>query len=435
VTKSPVFTAKSSSDILNQTRAGFIIPPHVRFPEKKIPASLEAVVMKAVALDPSNRYASVDELRQEISRYLAGYTTIAENPGFSREVVSFVARNQLASAISLISLIALISLTVLGVLSVQGIQLHQELAKIEHERADHLQIKAESLERTAETLASQIDSSHQARIDFANDIANSCKTISHSSIFNSANPLTMHRQISDLAETASAIDPKNLTTNIVRFRLANYQMNFAKSSSLVSGIRPHVPPNQAWIAERFSKFAFNEQSRPTIPQLVAFLLEAEQRTTEPSAFIDTILSYDVLARKETDDYGPVIQTFLHFINQDWHPENFHFDHQERSLRIRVSPGFKFDTYDAANPVIRHLKLKSLKLECDQPVDLSSLHLLPIKSLDLRSCNLSQLEESRTLAFIGLVEVHVTEGKFELNTLRRKLRSDKPYKIIEHPSDS
>jgi serine/threonine protein kinase len=73
---------KSANEVIQNTRAGKVVPPRRRKPDLRIPNGLVAVTMKALSLEPEARYASVTELRQEVGRYLSGYPTQAEHAGF-----------------------------------------------------------------------------------------------------------------------------------------------------------------------------------------------------------------------------------------------------------------------------------------------------------------------------------------------------------------
>jgi tRNA A-37 threonylcarbamoyl transferase component Bud32 len=71
----------SANEVIQNTREGKVVPPRRRKPDRHIPSGLVAVMMRALALQPENRYESVMALRQEISRYLSGYPTEAEHAG------------------------------------------------------------------------------------------------------------------------------------------------------------------------------------------------------------------------------------------------------------------------------------------------------------------------------------------------------------------
>jgi tetratricopeptide (TPR) repeat protein len=75
---------------------------------------LEAVVLKAMALDQSKRYDSVAEFQKEISAYQQGYATEAEHAGFLKRLQLLMLRNRAISgaacAVTVVILLAAISL-------------------------------------------------------------------------------------------------------------------------------------------------------------------------------------------------------------------------------------------------------------------------------------------------------------------------------------
>lgn len=101
----------SVDEILRHTAAGDVPRPSLAAPGRDIPASLEAVCMKAMARKPESRYASVKELRDEITAYLAGFSTQAEHAGPLRRVALFIGRNlmPLLLIVLLLLIVALIA--------------------------------------------------------------------------------------------------------------------------------------------------------------------------------------------------------------------------------------------------------------------------------------------------------------------------------------
>jgi serine/threonine protein kinase len=75
--------------------------PHL--PAGHIPQSLEAVALKALATQPEDRYASVDELQEEIAAYQHGYATTAEHAGQLKLLYLFLKRNRTVSGVALVS--------------------------------------------------------------------------------------------------------------------------------------------------------------------------------------------------------------------------------------------------------------------------------------------------------------------------------------------
>ncbi len=81
-------------EILEKTQSGGIVPPRQRKPEMDIPKSLEAVAMKALSVEPSKRYQTVESLRREVHRYLTGFATQAENAGVLTQFGLIFRRNR-----------------------------------------------------------------------------------------------------------------------------------------------------------------------------------------------------------------------------------------------------------------------------------------------------------------------------------------------------
>lgn len=71
--------------------------PLSHLPGGQVPESLSAVAMKALSLDPAQRYQDVKELQRDIEAYQEGFATRAERAGLRRQLVLFVKRNKAVS--------------------------------------------------------------------------------------------------------------------------------------------------------------------------------------------------------------------------------------------------------------------------------------------------------------------------------------------------
>jgi beta-lactam-binding protein with PASTA domain/tRNA A-37 threonylcarbamoyl transferase component Bud32 len=56
-------------------------PPSPRSINPAVPASLEAIILKAMAKDPADRYQSAEEMRADLARFTAGHAVAAPPPG------------------------------------------------------------------------------------------------------------------------------------------------------------------------------------------------------------------------------------------------------------------------------------------------------------------------------------------------------------------
>lgn len=86
----------SVDEILRRTVTGELPPPTEVAPEGRyVPAALEAICMKAMALRPADRYATVRELREDIFAFQSGYVPKAENASPLKHAGLFIGRNYL----------------------------------------------------------------------------------------------------------------------------------------------------------------------------------------------------------------------------------------------------------------------------------------------------------------------------------------------------
>ncbi|WDE98464.1 protein kinase [Lentisphaera profundi] len=108
--KSP-FQGESADQVLkNSLKGNFILPSLI---VKDLPSSLEAIILKAMADDPKDRYANVTELLNDVRACLGGFSPKAEHASFFKQFCLLMKRNRriaitIASAITLISSLTLI---------------------------------------------------------------------------------------------------------------------------------------------------------------------------------------------------------------------------------------------------------------------------------------------------------------------------------------
>ena len=82
--------------------------PHC--PNGRIPDSLAAVAMKALALKPDDRYATVQELQTEIEAYHGGFATTAEEAGLFRQLGLLIKRHKAEFSLAAAAMVIIASL-------------------------------------------------------------------------------------------------------------------------------------------------------------------------------------------------------------------------------------------------------------------------------------------------------------------------------------
>lgn len=134
-------------EVLNKTVRGELTPPSKRAPDRRIPAALDAITMKAMATDPAGRYATVDALIQDLQQFQDGFATRAENPTFFTHLALLVKRHKMA-----VGLLSLSAAVVALILSVSFVRIRQSERVALHALAT-LQQKNDYIEATARQVA------------------------------------------------------------------------------------------------------------------------------------------------------------------------------------------------------------------------------------------------------------------------------------------
>lgn len=84
--------AGDADAMLQAAVSGDVVPPTGR--GSGVPEALSAVVMKAMALKPADRYASVSDLITDVRAFLGGFSPVAHESGLSTELLLFYCRNR-----------------------------------------------------------------------------------------------------------------------------------------------------------------------------------------------------------------------------------------------------------------------------------------------------------------------------------------------------
>lgn len=88
---------------------GKLSPEDVDRLRRRLTGDLDTIVLKALSKDPSRRYASVDQLSEDLRRHLAGLPVMARKDTFRYRAAKFVQRNRLgvmAAALLFLALVA-----------------------------------------------------------------------------------------------------------------------------------------------------------------------------------------------------------------------------------------------------------------------------------------------------------------------------------------
>jgi tetratricopeptide (TPR) repeat protein len=119
--------------------------------QKPLPGDLDAIVRKALAPAPRERYATVEQLAEDVRRFRAGEAVMAHAPSFFYQAGKFARRNKLALGAALLLLMTVLS----GIVAV----LWQNRTAVSERRK--AEARAEDLRILSDRLLSEIDDAIQ----------------------------------------------------------------------------------------------------------------------------------------------------------------------------------------------------------------------------------------------------------------------------------
>ena len=410
---------------LARTRAADFGSPRRRFPQRLIPASLEAIFRRATARDPDECYASVAALRNDLANYLAGYATAAEQAGFLREAALLVRRNRLSTAILLLALVAL---TVTSVLFVQKLDQQALQTRAEKSRAATLANRTIELQNLFQQQSAE---SKKSARNLAESIAGAANSMKNLGIF--TDPVKAIDEAGNLIAMALLLDPTCDAASVVQLNLKCLTLDFRAVLASPAISDEHPLPDFCEIARIAPDFAFNRSSRPSAGQLAGFLRAASAVRPERGPMIERAISYDVAARTDFTGYPEVVGALLAYVNPGWSEAGFQYDPATKELALSSTIGLQLVISRAGGSgkcLLRLTPVYSLRAAIVGPVDFAGLDQMPIIVLDIQDC--PQASFSGDLSLPLLSELYVHQGAFDPDALHRRIQAARPFRIIEVP---
>ncbi len=413
--------------ILADTAASRVTSPRLKFPKRYIPASLDAVVMKAMSRNPTDRYQSVTDLQAEIEKYLAGYATQAEESGFFREARLFITRNRIPALISLVSILVL---SVMGVLFIQRLSRQNEVVEIERERAEQLSSEVEILDAE---YTSFVEETRISQETLANDLAYSVRRLMELSI--NDHPVETVEQCRKMIDIALQHDPSSADADGEHFALDCLVLNHKAALNRADYIKENFQYLRFdQFAEALPDFDFSRTKRPSLEQLIDYFQQARLLDPEHVYLIERVLSYDSAVRRDKRGYASVVEAALQYHHKG--PDHFKLSHYERTSVLSLWSDLDVRLILARHHgqcMLRFLSFRFLELDIAGSCSLSDLTGMPIESLDVSRCPKLNLKKSTALP--QLRRLLVKKGQFSEQQLRTKILSNARFEIVAVGPDS
>ncbi|MFT4547515.1 MAG: serine/threonine protein kinase [Verrucomicrobiales bacterium] len=144
--------------MLQAAVSGDVVPPTER--GSGVPESLSAVVMKAMALKPADRYASVSDLITDVRAFLGGFSPVAHESGLSTELLLFYRRNRVSCnlAAAFVAMVVMVTALFVDRLSAKRVQAEAlaDRLRVEKQETETLAARLRVEKEETETLAARL---------------------------------------------------------------------------------------------------------------------------------------------------------------------------------------------------------------------------------------------------------------------------------------
>jgi serine/threonine-protein kinase len=377
----------NKEEMFEKTRKGEILAPCARFPELEIPQSLAAVVMQAMALAPSGRYSTADELSREVRHYISGFATSAERASAGKLLQLLYRRNRRFFITLGIGLLAVATVVVF---SMRELKIKERLASEARERAE-----------TALRLY-QVEKVHSGTVtsEYMADLIDVNRSFINQDEFVQALAKIERAVVKDPTNQQAWL--KKATTHFMM-----QQFGAAAESYEKAGFKG---PNSDLALEY-------AQAKPDGALLSgAELAELVHRMNQES-LRDRMMMYDSSARTDSEEHLLVVKAVLAKLNPEWNAEGFEYDPYSRSLAIS-GVGLKVlsSGLNTAKCALRTLNLRSLDIHGSSFSNLKNVMVLHVESLDIRQTGVLDIGTVKKMPY--LKKLTVSPGRYPTGVLKQ-----------------
>ena len=399
--------------MLQAAVSGDIVPPTRR--GSGVPEALSAVVMKALALAPADRYASVSDLITDVRAYLGGFSPVAHKSGLPTELLLFYRRNRVSCnlAASFGAIVVVVTALFVDRLSAKREEAEALAARLRVEKqetetlAARLRVEkeaADALLREVGRLATALPSDLVATGDqFSRDFFDQLPLVSYELMMRSVNDL-----IGAEPERADVVRGQLAYLYFISAEFARAKPYFEIAPDRMRGL---ARVNKV-LAESFDP----DKHKTSATQLTRIIETLESMGRNGAAA--KLLAYDYASLGYREGYAlAVAATFGD------HAHCFSYEAETQTLTIRGGGGFSSLLTSAGQNPLRFLPIKRLILV--DTVISSSSEIAGLKMLevaDLRGSKISSMGDLSLFPQLKTLIIRPDQlSQEEQNRLRPQVR--------------
>jgi len=387
--------------------SGDIVPPTER--GSGVPESLSAVVMKAMSLEPADRYASVSDLITEVRAFLGGFSPVAHESGLSTEFLLFYRRNRVSCklAAAFVAMVVVVTALFVDRLSAKRVEAEMLAARLRVEKEETVTLAArlrvekedsETLLREVGLLVTALPVDLVATGDqFSHDFFYQLPLVSYELSIRSLNDM--------IRSEPERADEARVQLAYLYFMSAE----FAKAKPYFE-IDPKRMRGLVRVNEALVK-SFDPDKHQTSATQLARIIETVRSMNRP-LLSEKIISYDYASLGYREGYGLAVKAMFgnhaHCFNYEAETQTLTIDGGGESFSLQTGQGqyplrflpikrlILIDTVISNSSEIAELKmLEMADLRGSQISSMGDLNMFPqLKTLIVRPDQLTQEEKNR-----------------------------------------
>jgi len=371
-------------EVLLATREGRVPSPRQIAPKAHIPRPVEAIMMKALHVNPEERYQSVADLNKDILAYLSFQATSLQQQNPISQLALFFKRHQRETILTVIGLFCI---------TIVGIVLGNQVSKFQSKSED-LNKEVLTLEGEYKHISSSFNVVYRDEAVFAQSPVSSTE-----------------KRISNLLRMAQ-YDPEN--DRIKDSLLGEYiiTMNFQAALQYL-----HNRDNSAWknlsykLISPYAHFDYNREKRPSVAEICDVVSNAPTSihsglSKYVSEIVLRLILYDLTLRNDPEAHNEIISAYLNNVNARTRGYRLHYTPENETLHISADEQLTLGHLKT----LSYLRVKELKLS------LPAIHLEQFQNIH---CEVLDLSECR--------EIHIPRGQISTINLDTVISPSMAYK--------
>lgn len=364
-----------------------------------VPEALEAICLKAMQVNKTERYQSVEKLLEDLKKFRTGHTTSAEKTGFFKETTRLIQRNKVICSALLLSLSLILIITLLFFKSLKESHALEQEARRNSEKVNKLYEKEKFALSQALTLETENLRDH----------------------FTYRNPVFATTMAIEKTKALLRTSPDDPSFNRILLHLYITSFKFEKALRLVN----EATDKNLDFPEDYIIFLRNldkdlvKNSRPNVSELIRVFQDLREHCQRRKNLMAKMFLHDYYARKlrtmNKEHYSQVIFEILLTLNPNWQSPQFIYKADDSYLKIS-GKGFSTFLITAGNHDVNfldHLGIKELDLSDTDVFSPSQFRQFnKLESLDISNTLINQSLSFRQLPELTSLKLSSKQAKLK-----------------------